>query len=87
MPANAGLFFGVLMNIASFDLLPTDKFYDAYFDLKEEDDGAVDDNFESIGYGSTLFLYNMGTLMLSLMIIPILIGISLLLKALSHFFS
>ena len=35
IPANAGMFFGFLMNIASFDLLPTDLFYDAYLNLSD----------------------------------------------------
>ena len=46
MPANAGIFFGYLMNIASFNLLPTDKFYNAYFDLKAYDNGPLNSNFE-----------------------------------------
>ena len=46
MPANAGLFYKFIMEIASFNLLPTDKFYDAYFYLKDFDSGSVNQNFE-----------------------------------------
>jgi hypothetical protein len=32
LPANAALFFGFLTNLASFNMLPTDKFYNTVFD-------------------------------------------------------
>jgi hypothetical protein len=31
MPANAEIFFGFVMQLAAFNLLPTDLFYDTYF--------------------------------------------------------
>jgi hypothetical protein len=31
LPANAAMFFGFIMTIAAFDILPTDTFYDTYF--------------------------------------------------------
>ena len=31
LPPNAGYFFGFIKAIASFDILPTDKFYNDYF--------------------------------------------------------
>ena len=74
------------MNIASFDLLPTDMFYDRYTNLKDYDDGPLNLNFESLGYSSVYFLYNMGTLILTFLAVPILIVVSLCLKAISKNF-
>jgi hypothetical protein len=45
LPANAGMFFGFIMNLASFNLLPTDRFYNAYFNMKAYDPGAISANF------------------------------------------
>jgi hypothetical protein len=45
LPANAGMFFGFIMNLASFNLLPTDRFYNAYFNMKAYDLGAINANF------------------------------------------
>lgn len=41
LPANAGFFYSFIMNIASFNLLPTENFYNAYFDMKKDDTGAI----------------------------------------------
>ena len=80
MPANAALVYGFVMKIASFDLLPTDTFYDTYFRFSEKDSGPVNSNFESLGYESLYFLRNMGTLTLSLLSIPFLIAVQLIFK-------
>lgn len=48
IPPNAAVFFGILMSIASFDILPTDKFYAKYF--PQNDSGAINDNFNAVGF-------------------------------------
>ena len=75
IPANAGLFYGFIMDVASFDLLPTELIYDAYFNLKDEASDSVNSNFESLGYSSMYFLRNMGTLMLVLFSVPFLLTV------------
>lgn len=83
MPANAGYFYRFLMNIASFDLLPTDTFYDKYLKLKDNDEGPLSLNFEELGYSSVYFLYNMGTLILGFVSVILLITASIYLTAIS----
>jgi hypothetical protein len=81
-PANAGIFFGFIMNLASFNLLPTDQFYDSYFQMSHDDTGAVNENFDQLGFGSGFFLYNMGTLILGILSIPALMIVCLVLQVL-----
>jgi hypothetical protein len=33
LPANAGIFYAFIMNLASFNFLPTGTFYNKYFDM------------------------------------------------------
>ena len=81
LPANAGLFFGFLTELASFNMLPTDSFYNFVFpSLQRADPGPVNDNFDALGYGSTFFLYNIGTLILAIIIIPGLVAATALFK-------
>jgi hypothetical protein len=44
LPHNAGVFFGFIMQIAAFDILPTDSFYDTYFNIQETE--PINSNFE-----------------------------------------
>lgn len=70
LPQNAALFFNFIMQIAAFDVLPTDAFYDDYFSMEAKE--AVNDNFDALGFNSMWFLYNMGSLTLSWVCIPLL---------------
>ncbi len=72
LPANAGIFYKSLMDIASFDLLPTDKFYEKYFEF-DDDFELVDPKFETVGYESQYFMINTGTLLVSLLSISVLV--------------
>ncbi len=47
LPANAGMVFGFIMNLASFNLLPTDQFYNTYFKMSQDDQGALNNNFNN----------------------------------------
>jgi hypothetical protein len=58
------------MNIASFNILPTDVFYAKYLPVPNSD-GPINTNFNAIGYGSMYFLNNLGSLVVILAIIPL----------------
>ena len=79
IPANAGMFFGFIMNLASFNLLPTDEFYHSYM-VMSKDPGALNSNFEDQGYGSVYLLQNLGTLLVAILTIPIFVGLYYLMK-------
>jgi len=81
LPANAALFFGYIMTIASFDLLPTDSFYDKYFPNMTPTT-AINANFETIGFSSMYFNYNIGSLIISFLAFPALALLALILKPL-----
>jgi hypothetical protein len=70
------------MNIASFNLLPTEKFYNNYFNMIQDDPGALNLSFNTLGYGSIYFMLNMGTLLVVILTYPLLIVLSYFLKLL-----
>ena len=78
LPANAGVFFGFIMQIAAFDILPTDSFYDTYFNIDETE--PMNSNFEQIGFGSLFFLYNLGSMVVAIASLPVLVVLILLMK-------
>lgn len=81
LPANAKVFFGFVMQLAAFNLLPTDLIYDNLFSgMQEAETGAINENFEANGFGSHFFLYNMGTLMVVILSMPFLGCVSYMLK-------
>ena len=86
MPANAQIFFGFIMEIASFDILPMQKFYDKYLPTPDWDE-PLNDKFNNLGFQSTFFLNNMGTMVIGLAMIPLLSALLLVLQLLSRFSS
>ncbi len=44
LPPNAGMFFGFINQIAAFDILPTDMFYQGYTDITSTD--PINSNFD-----------------------------------------
>lgn len=62
-PGNAFNLFSVMITIATFDILPTDKFYPYLFPLPEND-LPFNDNFDNMGFGSTYFVGNFGSALL-----------------------
>ena len=52
-----------MITIATFDILPTDKFYPYLFPLPQ-DDLPFDENFDNMGFGSTYFVGNFGSALL-----------------------
>lgn len=85
LPANAGMVYGFIMNLASFNLLPTDQFYNTYFKMSQDDQGALNHNFDEQGFGSTYFLQNMGTLMVAILTIPVLVALYYLLSLFTRY--
>jgi hypothetical protein len=62
-PINAASFYGYLIDIANFDVIPSDKFNSAIYrftDLEIE----MPSNFEELGYETTNFLQNMGSMII-----------------------
>ena len=85
LPPDAQIFFGFVMQLAAFNLLPTDLFYDTYFSsMKEAETGPINENFEADGFGSHYFIYNMGTLMVAIMSLPLLVVLNYIFKFLSN---
>jgi len=84
MPANAAMFFGFLMQIASFDFIPMDLLYEIIFPNKIESE-PLSANFDQIGLSSKYFLYNLGSMILVFAMIPIKILLYFVLKPLNHF--
>jgi hypothetical protein len=85
LPDNASVVFGVIMQIASADLIPTDDFYDNYFDMDHTD--AINDNFAAMGFNSMFFLYNMGSLIVAWLSIPLSTALALFLRLFKRCFS
>lgn len=69
-PANTQIFFGFLMEIASFDMIPIDILYDEFFfDIPD----SVNQNLEAEGFGTTLILYNLGSMIIAIVSFPLLV--------------
>ena len=66
VPANAGMFFERLAQIAAFDLIEIKPQINEYLDLVPT--GPVNDKFESLGLESKYFINNLGTFFLIIMI-------------------
>ena len=61
IPANASIFFSSLLSLVNFNLIPVEKPTRKILDLNY--DQPYSDNFNQLGYDSTYFLINMGTLL------------------------
>ena len=84
MPANAAMFFGFLMQIASFDFIPMDLLYDLIFPNKIRSE-PLNANFDQIGFSSMYLIYNLGSMILAFVMIPVKILLYFCLKPLNHF--
>ena len=83
MPSNLSIVFKIIMNIAAFDILPTDYIYDLIF--KVENKEPLSANFEAMGFESLWLIYNLGSLFLISLCIPILIALLPAIKFLSFY--
>ena len=78
LPPELGIFFGYIMKIASFDLVPVDTWVQDYGDLTPRD--PINSNFEAVGFESMYTLSNLGTILILILLFPILAVIIKLLK-------
>ena len=65
-PANAGLFFKQIMQIAAFDIVEISGPLDSLLNLEPTD--PINQNFETVGFESVYLLNNMGTLAIAYLI-------------------
>ena len=70
MPANAGIYFNAMMQIAAFDFVDTSPKLDYVLSL-EESDISPRINLQTLGFESTLMLHNMGSLLLFFLFYPV----------------
>lgn len=63
IPANAQLFFAALLGFVSFDVIELGPYIKAGLKLPEETD-LINDNFGYLGYSSSYFVINLGTLLI-----------------------
>lgn len=68
LPSNAGDFFAYLMTIACFDIIPTDPIF-AYV-LQTTPPDPLSANFGTVGFGTTYFFNNLGSLTFFLLSFP-----------------
>jgi len=70
MPANAQMFYGFIMQLASFNILPMQDYYEKFIPAPSWDE-PLSEKFDILGFGSTFFLNNMGTMVLGIVMIPL----------------
>ena len=76
MPANVGMYFQKLMQIAAFDVIETDSFFNMLLRLPPTN--PVNEQFQALGFESVYFINNMGSIFLvflSLLILMIVYAI------------
>ena len=78
IPPFCGIFFGFLMKIASFDIIPIGDLIDEYGGMTPRD--PINANFEAIGFESMYLVTNLGTILIVICSFPILALIYLILK-------
>ena len=67
IPAAVATFFKFVMEIAAFDLIPTELLFEKAFGWVDTSD-SVNVNFEAEGFGSHLFLFNIGSILIILIL-------------------
>ena len=77
MPANAGIFFAHMMQIAAFDFYDFSDHIHELFQIEPTD--PLSPNFEAIGFESQYFLVNMGSMVLFYLFFFLLVLLSLIL--------
>jgi len=83
LPANAGMFFAKMMEIAAFELFDTKPYLDKYLGLAPSE--PLNSNFEAVGFESVYVLHNMGTLVLAFFYYLFLVMFSYLLKCTTNY--
>jgi len=83
MPAIPTLVFGIFTEIAAFDYVEVSDYFEMAFDIS--DAKPIDQNFEALGYETTFFLYNMGSMLFLLVLTPVMLILGYILKLCDRF--
>ena len=78
IPANAGVFFKQIMQIAAFEIIEISEPLNKILDLQPTE--PINENFEAVGFESIYLLNNMGTLAIAYLIWAVAAIITLFLK-------
>ena len=78
LPATVGIFFGYIMQIASFDLIPIDNWLEEHGGMTPVD--PINSNFEAVGFESMYILINLGTILVLILLFPTLIIVDIILR-------
>ena len=68
MPPDTTKFFATMMEIAAFDIVPTDEPFTWFFGTEPPD--ALNEQFDEVGFGTTLFWFNLGSLTFAIISFP-----------------
>jgi len=66
------------MGIAAFDFFETNEIVNSLLNLEDTD--AINENYEALGFESTYFINNMGSMFIIFIMYPVLILLELLLR-------
>ena len=80
LPANISIVYNMIMKIAAFELFPTDTIVDKLFELPTTQ--PLTPNFGTVGFESLLLLYNLGSLTVIAILVPV---IAIVLRMLAYF--
>ena len=64
IPANSQIFFNVIFDVVAFDPIDIKKQTEELFDLEQTEEAELEGNFIQLGYESSYFLSNLGSLLL-----------------------
>ena len=78
LPAICSIFFGFLMTIASFDLIPIDNYVDKHVQMTPRD--PININFEAVGFESMYVLINLGSLLILFVLFPALAFLEIIMR-------
>lgn len=77
IPPNAQVFFGYIFEVIAFDPIDIQDSVEQFFNLQQGDEFELEDNFVQLGYESSYFLSNLGSMILiwgiQLGLIPVLL--------------
>ena len=83
MPAFANEVFSIIMQIASFDYLDVGAQFDKVFETADSE--ALGVNFEALGFETTYFIHNMGSMLLPILFIPFFMAIGFMFQSCGRF--
>lgn len=78
MPPDTTAFFATMMEIAAFDIVPTDVPFALAFGTEPPD--ALNQQFDDVGFGTTLFWFNLGSLTFAIISFPFMATLAKLYK-------